>query len=225
MMQLLVVTAVQAEADAIGAAVVEAGRTVVVSGIGRTNAAAATTEAILRHGPFDLVISAGVAGALPESPGSPGSPGSSLALGDVVLAKGCVYAEEGLETPEGFGDMAALGFSLGDFDGNIVPVDERALALLDAHFTVGRIATVATCSGANAAAQRVADRTGAVAEAMEGAAVVHAARRLQTRAIEVRAISNTTGDRDAQQWNLAGALVSLGRAMRQIIRTLQADHD
>ena len=71
---------------------------------------------------------------------------------------------------------------------------------------------MATCSGTDAAARSVAERTRAVAEAMEGAAVVHAARRLRVPAIELRAISNTTGERDGQQWDLPAALDALGRA-------------
>ena len=201
-MRLLIITSVDAEAKAIGPI---DGATLVVGGIGRTNAAVATTHAILRDGPFDAVISAGIAGALP---------GGGLKIGDVVVASGCVYVEEGLITPTGFADMASMGFSLGDFEGNAVPVDERLLEILSEHFQIGPIATVATCSGTDAAAAEVVRRTGAVAEAMEGAAVVHAARRLNVPAIELRAISNTTGDRPQQQWNIAAGLASLAAAVR-----------
>ena len=47
-MRLIVVTAVEAEARAIAEAAIE-GATIIAGGIGRTNAAAATTEAILKH--------------------------------------------------------------------------------------------------------------------------------------------------------------------------------
>ena len=56
----------------------------------------ATTQAILDEGPFDAVLSAGVAGSLP---------GGGLDIGDVILAKRCVYAEEGLITERGFEGM------------------------------------------------------------------------------------------------------------------------
>ena len=208
-MTVLVVTSVPAEAEAIGRA--EASR-IVVGGIGRTNAAAATTESILRDGPFDVVLCAGIAGALPtETP---------PALGEVVVASRCVYAEEGLLTPEGFSDMRSLGFALGDFDGNAVPVDEAGLAILRERFRVGPIATVATCSGTEAAAAEVARRTGAVAEAMEGAAVVHAARRLGVAGLELRVISNTTGRRSDQVWDVRGALAALGPAVRSAVAAL-----
>ena len=177
MARLLVVTSVPAETDAIGS---HDGVTVVTGGIGRTNAAATTTESILKHGPFAAVINAGVAGVLP---------GGKLALGD--------------------------------FEGNPVPVDDRLLSRLAGLFRTGPIATVATCSGTDAAAESVARRTGAVAEAMEGAAVVHAARRLGVPAIELRVISNTTGDREDQEWDLAGALVVLGRSVGDALAALR----
>ena len=86
-MRVLVVTSVPAEAKAIRS---HDGATVVVSGIGRTNAAAATVETILEHGPFDAVLNAGVAGSLP---------GGGLEVGQAVVASRCVYVEEGLVTP------------------------------------------------------------------------------------------------------------------------------
>ena len=199
----LIVTAVEREAACVRARVSDAAARVIVGGIGRTNAAAATTEAILRSGPFDVVMSVGVAGALP---------GSDLEIGDVVVASSCVYAEEGLITPAGFQDLREMGFALGDFKGNVVPIDPELHRVLARIFPTGPIATVATCSGTDEAAMTIARRTGAVAEAMEGAAVVHAARRLKTPAIELRAISNTTGDRGRQMWDLGRAFAALEEA-------------
>ena len=97
-MRILIVTSVQAEAEAIGP-IDDA--TMVVSGIGRTNAAAATTEAIIRDGPYDLVICTGVAGVLPEG---------GLSIAETIVATACIYFEEGVMTPSGFEDIAAMGF-------------------------------------------------------------------------------------------------------------------
>jgi nucleoside phosphorylase len=58
---------------------------------------------------------------------------------------------------------------------------------------------------------------------MEGAAVVHAANRVSAPAIEIRAISNTTGNRDAQEWNLELALQNLGKAVKKTINDLWDD--
>jgi futalosine hydrolase len=212
MKRTLVIVAVEAERAALGARCLGApGVHVVVAGIGRTNAAAATAEALAdaraAGAPFSAVISTGIAGSLP---------GADLSPGTVIVADACIYAEEGIALPEGQGDMRALGFPLGDFEGNRVPVDAALLLAFRALGPVGAIATVATCSGTDAAALTVRLRTGAIAEAMEGAAVVHAARRAGIPAIEIRSISNTTGDRPKQRWDIAAGLAGLVRVGESI---------
>jgi futalosine hydrolase len=207
---ILAIVAVEAEAKALHGI---AGTEIVVAGIGRTNAAAAVTQAIVERGPFSAAISIGIAGALPDS---------GLELGDIAVASESVYVEEGLETPEGFGDMRTLGFPLGDFEGNRVPADDSLLAMCSALGRVGPIATVATCSGTDRLAREVVRRTGAIAEAMEGAAVLHAARRLGVAAIEIRAISNTTGDRPTQRWEIAKALGALGGAWPRLVEAIRS---
>ena len=209
--RILIVTAVKAEADAVGSI---DGAVVVAGGIGRTNAAVTTTTTIQANGPFDVVINAGVAGSLPDS---------GLSIGDVVVAHACVYAEEGVITPDGFQDMEAMGFSLGDFGGNTVPVDTALNDCVGAVGISGSIATVATCSGTDEQAALVADRTGCLCEAMEGAAVVHAARIAGLPAIEIRVISNTTGNRESQKWDLDLALESLGTAVNTAVTALQEE--
>jgi futalosine hydrolase len=209
--RILIITAVQAEADAIGR---PSGTFVVAGGIGKTNAASATTASIMSDGPFTWIINAGIAGALPNS---------NLALGEIVVANKCVYAEEGLETPTGFQTIEQMGFSLGNFAGNAVPVDPWMLERLAPIGTVAPIATVATCSGTDARATLVQERTGCACEAMEGAAVVHAANRVGAPAIEVRAISNTTGNRDTQNWDIPTALENLSKAIDDSIRALWSE--
>ena len=208
-MRTLIITAVQAEADAIGQL---PDVTVVAGGVGRTNAAASTTRSLLENGPFSRVISAGIAGILP---------GNDLKVGDVLLASECVYMEEGIETPEGFQDMDAMGFPLGEFKGNHVPVDTAWLERCPAELPRGPIATVATCSGTDDLARLVHQRTGGMAEAMEGAAVLHAAGRLDVPGLEVRSMSNFTGHRSSQQWDIAKALESLRPAVEAIMSSFK----
>ena len=209
--RILIITAVNEEAEAIGK---PSDTLVVAGGIGRTNAAAATTAAIMADGPFQWIISAGIAGSLPNG---------GVQLGDIVVANKCVYAEEGLETPSGFQNMEEMGFSLGNFKGNEVPVDPWMLEKLKTIGTVAPIATVATCSGSDAHAKLIQNRTGCVCEAMEGAAVVHAAHRVGASAIEIRAISNTTGDRDSQRWDIELALRNLSKAVSNSIHALWSE--
>ncbi len=191
---LLLCAAVQHEADALP------DEHVLVTGIGRVNAAAAVTRAIIAADQAVTgVVNIGIAGALPDG---------GLAIGDLIVGRASVYAEEGLITPSGFQTMDEMGFTLGPVTSNaITPPTAWLDALRDAQ--QGFIATVATCSGTNDAAVQVAARTGARAEAMEGAAVLHAAALAGLPAVEIRAISNTTGDRGNQQWDVAAALRTL----------------
>ncbi len=211
-MQILAVTAVEAEAEAVRSCGFDE---VVVAGIGRTNAAVTTTRAMLALGPFDVVLSVGIAGALPNS---------DLAIGDLVAACHCWYAEEGIITPEGWRDMESLGFPLGDFSGNAVPCDKALVASLGDAVTICDIATVATCSGTDQAATMLVERTGCSAEAMEGAAVVHTATILGAAATEIRAISNTTGDRPTQTWDINTALQTLTDGMPALIDRIRQDN-
>jgi futalosine hydrolase len=174
-----------------------------LTGIGKANAAGAVARALdpTRHG---AVVSVGIAGALP-------GPSGMLAIGTAIAASSCVMADEGVRTPDGFLTCERIGFPLADFptgtaDGH-VPVDARLLDALAEHAdATSPIATVSTCSGTDASSREVAARTGAACEAMEGAAVALVGHRLGIAAGEYRVISNTTGDRATQVWNIRHAL-------------------
>lgn len=173
----------------------------VLSGVGKANAAGAAASALAR-GRYGAVINLGVCGT---------HPGSPAAIGDVVLATRSVFADEGVESHAGaqWEPMAALGFPTA-IDGDGVAGDatlSRLLSPLAAH--TGVIATVSTCSGTDARAAAVVTRTGAIAEAMEGAAVLLAAARLGVPGVEIRVVSNTTGERKSQKWELRIALEGL----------------
>lgn len=81
--------------------------------------------------------------------------------------------------------------------------------------TKGIIATVSWCSGDDGCAKGVVARTGAIAEAMEGAAVSVGVETVDPSILtgEIRVISNTTGDRDQQVWDLDRSLTRLAELM------------
>lgn len=180
----------------------------IVSGVGKANAAGATAHALdpMRHA---VVLNLGVAGALPREP-------AALDLGAVILGTRSTFADEGMHVPgqHGFRSLAQMGFApLPDpADGMSVHADPALLeALAPVAAARAAIATVSTCSACDALAAEMVRRTGAEAEAMEGAAVGTSAQALGLRFLEIRAISNTTGDRDAQRWDISAALDSLAR--------------
>lgn len=185
----------------------------VLSGVGKANAAGAASRCydIMRHG---ALLSLGIAGMLPAHRPN----GGAMQLGQVVAARACVFADEGVETPGGYTDMAALGFPPGPGSGCAISVDPELFeVLLGISDAAGAVATVSTCSGTDARAHDIARRTGAIAEGMEGAAVALAGVRLSVPAGELRVLSNTTGDRASQRWDIPRAFARLGEVTRQLV--------
>jgi futalosine hydrolase len=200
------------------------------SGVGKVNAAGCIIACLAKDiDQTPMVINLGVCGSLGSGPAAP-------PIGSVIVASSSLYADEGISTPGGYEDMAAAGFppwpgalARGESGrgcsgvvaehGLVQATREKLEAALSVKVLIGPIATVSTCSGTDALAREVAARTGAIAEAMEGAAVAHALMRLRGSArdfLEVRVVSNTTGDRDKQVWDLPGALVTLSRVARAL---------
>lgn len=219
-MRLLAVTAVPAEADALagdlgGAAACRVGThpgrryvtaagtlDVVVAGAGPV-AAAAASAAALAGSAYDAALSLGVAGGF----------AGRAAPGEVVVAAEVYAADLGAESPDGFLPLEALGLgpSVLALDPDAARLPDR-LAAAGLTVRVGRVVTVATVTGTDAAARRLADRLDPLAEAMEGYAVAWAAHAAGVPAYEVRAVSNAVGRRDRAAWDLPGALDALARA-------------
>ena len=180
---------------------------VLVTGVGKANASGGVARVFdsSRHA---LVLSAGIGGTLTDR----------LAIGTCVLGPSSVYADEGVPLPDGgFQDVSALGFPPNAGTGTAGSIGVTATAwaaealrgVCDAE---GVIATVSECSGTDSRAAEVRRRTGAEVEAMEGAAVGFSVQRLGEGLCgfaEVRVVSNTTGDRARQRWDIRTALARL----------------
>jgi futalosine hydrolase len=193
---VLVVTAVAAERDAILDAAPEV--QVLVAGIGPTAAAATTATTLAAH-PFDVVISAGIAG------------GFDIPVGAVVVASRTVHADLGIRTADGFEPIGATSL-------DVRPDLVRQLSARTGALT-GAVLTVSTVTGtASGAAELRARYPDAVAEAMEGFGVATAAARHGVAFAEVRAISNRVGPRDRQSWRIPEALGALTQAFATIMK-------
>lgn len=197
-----------------------AGRPVllVACGMGKTNAAHAVTAALEGHAPRAL-LNFGVGGAYPLS---------GLGPADLALATVERYADEGVEGPAGWLSPREMGIPLvRDGEGELFdefPVDaaltrsaSAALEEADLPHRCGPFATVSTCSGTTERGRRLAARTGALVESMEGAACAHLCRIYGVPFVEVRAISNLVEDRDLSRWRLHDAAERAGRAVEQIV--------
>ncbi len=173
-------------------------------------AAASATAALLALGPsYDLVISAGIAGGF----------AGRVAVADLVLADEVIAADQGALTDDGFQSLRAL-----ELPGNggyaLAPDSLRArLERGPYRVVVGAVLTLSCMTGTRQRAEELAARhPRAVAEAMEGYGVVEAVRRDLLRrddgpaCAEVRAISNIIGPREKSTWDVPAAFKTLSSA-------------
>lgn len=200
-MTLLVVTAVDAEAQAVARGL-PAGADVLVApvGVGPAAAAAGTARLLaLAGGRYRAVVSAGIGGGIGQEPGA------------TVLASRCIAADLGADSPDGFLSLDELGFGSA-----LAPVDAGLLAGLRAALpgaAVGAVLTVSTVTGtATGTAELLRRHPDALAEAMEGYGVACAAQGAGLPFAELRTISNPVGPRDRAAWRIGDALAALTHA-------------
>lgn len=173
------------------------------SGVGQVNMAIQLTRLIAQFDPTRVIL-CGCAGCYP---------GSGLKIADLVLAEEEVCGDFGVHCADGFTSMAdlnlpneprlapALRHSF-ELDGGLLG---WACSLLP-EARSGRFVTVNSCSGTPPVSRQLEERTGGLCENMEGAAAAQICTDRQLPLLELRGISNPTGTRAPEQWNLtAGA--------------------
>lgn len=204
--RILIVTAVDAEKEAVLRGLRGAGGVdVVAAGVGMAAAAVGTAKALMRAD-YGLVVSAGIAGGF----------AGRAPVGSIVVADAIVAADLGAETPEGFSSVDELGFGTARIEADPAVAARLAEGLRGAGLPVcvGPVLTVSTVTGtAETAAEMAARVPGAAAEAMEGFGVAYAASDRGLPVAELRAISNAVGPRDRSAWRIKDALDALEAAV------------
>jgi futalosine hydrolase len=132
-----------------------------------------------------------------------------------VVSTDIVAADLGADSPGGFLAMGELGWA--DDSHLVTPSLVGTVAALLGEVVTGPILTVSTVTGTDARAGQLAERHGAVAEAMEGWGVLTAALPHSLPVLEVRTVSNLVGVRDLTTWDLPSAFASLTRVGRQLL--------
>ncbi|MBI1758624.1 MAG: futalosine hydrolase [Actinobacteria bacterium] len=221
MTRVLVITAVDAERDAVlarlgpsrpagpgrygtrvcGTAAGEV--TVARCGVGPA-AAAAGTAVLSAAGNHDLIISAGIAGGFP----------GRAEVGRIVIADQIISADLGADSPNGFLGLSELGFGRSEHP---LPADLVAMAAARTGGAVGPVLTVSTATGTAERAAALAARHHAMAEAMEGAGVYAAGDAYGVPVLEVRGVSNLVGPRDPARWDVPVALRALSVAFADLL--------
>jgi futalosine hydrolase len=193
-MGLLIVTAVDAERDAVTTEP-DHNSAVIVGGVGPAASAAATAAALARQR-YDLVVCAGIGGGFPPAQ-----------AGEIAVASDVAFADLGVETVDGFQSF--------EFATDRYPVASD-VAQTVADRTGARLGTVLTVASVTGTAERarslVTRYPDAVAEGMEGAGVAAAATLHGVPFVEIRAISNLVGPRDRAAWRIADACAALRQA-------------
>ena len=170
-------------------------------GIGKAASTFALTDRLARSEAPGLVVNFGVCGSYAP-------PIDVLDL--CVVSEDCL-ADEGVQTETGFLDLGVSGPVTMD----AARTDEMR-ELLDRPI-VAKGATVSTCSGTDALAAAIAARTGAQIETMEGAAIARVCQRTNIPVVQLRCVSNRTGDRERGGWDLDGACLRVQAAVRRLI--------
>jgi futalosine hydrolase len=193
------------------------------SGIGKA-AAAATTISLLSNGQPEALLLFGCGGAYP---------GAELELGDLAIASGEIFGDDGVATPAGFQDLAQIKLPMRRNPKEIYntwPVDSKLLdwaaPILQAYASENKIkarsgpfVTVSTCTGSTDTATAIAQRTRGLCENMEGAAVALACQQLSTPLLEIRGISNLVEDRDPGRWNLPAGMAAAQYAILDLLKS------
>ncbi len=159
-----------------------------------------------------LVVLFGICGVYP---GQHGGVGPTLEVGDVCLVGTDRLADEGVAHEQGFTDIGQLGFAeTGPFtaDPGLTAAAAEVLAV-----PVVAGATVSTCSATDSRSRALARRSQARVETMEGAAVAYLCRALDVPMIQLRAVSNRTGDRARGGWSLDPAVTAVQEALLKLL--------
>ncbi|SEL69102.1 futalosine hydrolase [Paenibacillus sp. cl141a] len=203
--RVLIVTAVDAEKDAVLRGLKNAsGFEVIAGGVGPAATAAATARRLMQAS-YDFVVSAGIAGGF----------AGQAEVGSIVIADLILAADLGSETEDGFSSVQELGFGTDRIPVDAAAAGKLAEALEDAGaaVTLGPVLTVSTTTGTAATAASLLRRVpNACAEAMEGFGVATAADAAGVPVLEIRTISNQVGPRDRGAWKIKEALQALETA-------------
>jgi futalosine hydrolase len=200
------------------------GRDVVlaVGGMGKVNAAHATTVLIERYTPGAVVVF-GMGGAYPSS---------GATVGDVAVARDETAGDEGVLTVEGFRDTRFIGIPLITTASSTIfnrfPAPDAlfrsALRTLQSspvpgggRVHSGTFVTLSTCTGTDGRARELEQRYQGLCENMEGAAVAQVAMLHGLPWLEVRCISNIVEDRDLATWDIPRAARIAQQAVLSIL--------
>lgn len=175
---------------------------VLVSGAGMV----ATAFALGKHlavNKYDLAINAGIAGSFDFN----------LALGDVILVKEDVFADQGAEDGEDFLSIDEMGFG----ESRQFPTKPEIEILKSGAIKQVKAITVNKVHGNEFSIAKVIARVNPQVESMEGAAFFYACSKSSTPSIQIRSISNYVERRNREKWNIGLAIKKLNETLIELL--------
>lgn len=168
-------------------------------GVGQVNMAIQLTRILSTHTP-SAVLLCGCGGCYPDS---------GLQIGDLALADVEIFGDLGVTTAEKFIPLCQLDIPQNE---QLTPAIQQSIALdpdllswaqdVLPNVTHGPFVTINCCSGTTDASINLQQRTGGICENMEGAAAAQVCAEFEVPLLELRGISNPTGTREPQQWDI-----------------------
>ncbi|MFN3395174.1 MAG: futalosine hydrolase [Thermodesulfovibrionales bacterium] len=190
----------------------------IISGIGKTNAAIGATYLVEKFFP-DLLILFGIAGAYPSS---------GLSVGDVAIAEKEFYGDEGVIIKDGFHGLDFINIPLLKKGKkrlfNEFPLNKGIVNLVKrktkATLKAGNFVTLSTITGTAERAIKLRDKYNAICENMEGAAVAHVCEVFGKDLLEIRGISNIVDNRDRSRWDVKAGIKAYSNVLFDILNGL-----
>ncbi len=168
-------------------------------GIGQVNMAIQLTRLLIEYTPIAVLL-CGCGGSYPDR---------GLQIGDLALAENEIYGDLGVATADNFIPLDQLTLPQNP---QLAPIIQQSFSLHSdllkwAQETLpntisGPFVSVNCCSGTTDLSTELQQRTGGICENMEGAAAAQVCAEFGIPFLELRGISNPTGTRDPQQWDI-----------------------
>jgi futalosine hydrolase len=178
-------------------------------GVGKASSSLQLSRRLSREPRPALVVLFGVCGAHVDD-------ADALAVGDICVVGSDCLADEGVQTEDSFLSLDDLGLAATTtFEMDERRTTQAAAMLGNAPIVSG--STVSTCSGNDVMAAARLSHTAAAIETMEGAAVSLVCQELGVPLVQVRCVSNRTGDRSRAGWDLDRACINVQDAVRRLM--------
>ncbi|MDX2480983.1 MAG: futalosine hydrolase [Desulfuromusa sp.] len=169
-------------------------------GIGQVNMTMQLTRLLSEYTPLAVLL-CGCGGSYPDS---------GLQVGQLALAAKEIFGDLGVATADNFIPLDQLNLPQTP---QLAPIIQQSFTLnsdllkwaqeIFPTVVCGSFVTVNGCSGYPRLSTELQQRTGGICENMEGAAVARVCAEFEVPLLELRGISNPTGTRDPQQWDIS----------------------